>query len=257
MLARSTDGLTYTQTDTWITDQAQAPDVVQSADGTLYAYYSGWVVGDYLNRLAVALSHDQGETWNYKYVQVNDRPNTTKPTHPDVVILEDGTFRLYYSSMTLDNAKGIFYAESTDGFTFEHKGTIVLPRSRNIHNATVMKIQDTWHFWGQINDTADEILHLTSTDGVTFDIYAITSFPVEGEPHIPSNGHWVNDTFYLHLWSPATRNIRMMQTKNGFDWYPVEEPSLAPKIKENFVKDASITRLEDGSSLMLYVTNTP
>ena len=65
-IATSTDGLTYTSTGEIISYQAYEPELIEGANGEILLYYTGWILGDRLNRSAVAIS-DEGKIWVYKY----------------------------------------------------------------------------------------------------------------------------------------------------------------------------------------------
>lgn len=257
MTAISYDGLSYVQTGTWISDQANVPDAVVTENGTIYAYYTGWIVGEYLNTTAVAISNDQGRTWSYKYIQLEDAPSISKPVDPDVVLLEDGTFRMYFTTTLLGGNIGIHYAESTDGTRFVYKGSAWTPRNNGALDSTTVKIGDTWHMWTLSQDGIDKIYHLTSTNGIDFEFYGLTSFPINDLPHMPSNGVWVDDRFHLFLFGPSGDSLVSMWTKNGYDWYPDEGTRLDPYDEEEYVKDPTIVPVGDDQYLMIYVTNTP
>ncbi len=253
MTARSTDGLTYVQTGLWISDQADAPDAVVGADGTIYLYYTGWNVGDRLNTSAVAISKDQGETWTYRYVELTGSDVIGRAVDPDVVLLEDGTFRLFF---TAGNPQGIHYAEGTDGMNFVYKGSIFAQTDDIAINSTTHKIGDTWHMYAVSDDGTERLWHLTSTDGVTFAVYDLTSFPYNNVATMPSNGLWIEDRFHLFLFQ-HDGVIHSMWSKNGFDWYPDQGERLSPIGEETYVKDSALVPLPNGEFLMVYVTNTP
>jgi hypothetical protein len=257
MTAVSQDGLTYTQTRNWITDQANVPDMVMDDNGVIYLYYSGWIVGDRLNVSAVAISQDMGETWTYHYVDVEETINLASPVDPDVVLLEDGTFRLFFTSGGSDGKVGIHYADGVDGITFTYKGPVFIPKEGTAIDSTTQKIGDTWHMWILSNKGLGAIWHLTSNNGTAFSLYDITSFPFDGRNQMVSNGVWVDDKFHLSLFNPTVGTIVSMWTKNGFDWYPSEGVQLSPGQDELYVKDPAILELSDGQYFMVYVTNTP
>ncbi|HLD21119.1 MAG TPA: hypothetical protein VJB64_03415 [Patescibacteria group bacterium] len=252
MTAISYDGLAYTENGTWIADQANVPDAVVK-DGNIYLYYSGWIVGDRLNTTAVAISEDQEQTWTYKYVELENAGPIDRVVDPDIVLLEDGTFRLFF---TAGNPQGIHYAEGADGITFAYKGSIFAQTDDIAIDSTTMKIGDTWHMYALSGEGVNRLWHLTSTDGLSFTVYDLISFPNEGVPSMPSNGIWIDDRFYLFMFA-ADGMIGSMWSKNGFDWYPSEEIHLEPAEDEQYVKDPTVIQLDNGQYLMFYVTNIP
>lgn len=250
MTAISYDGLTYTQNDRWICDQCHVPDAIIK-DGTIYLYYTGWIVGDRINTSAVALSTDEGASWTYRYLDLADSGPIDRIENPDVVLLEDGTFRLFF---TAGNPQGIHYAESSDGISFAYKGVIFEQANDIAIDSTTFKVGDTWHMYALSDAGIDRMWHLTSTDGVTFSVYGLTSFPNDGVVSMPSNGVWIDDRFSLFLFEP-NGIIGSMWSKNGFDWYPSRKTHLTPTEDEAFVKDSTVIPLDNGQYLMFYVTN--
>lgn len=252
MTAISYDGITYTQNDAWIADQANVPDAVMK-DGTIYLYYTGWILGDRINTSAVAISGDLGETWTYKYVELTDSDPIDRVVDPDIVLLEDGTFRLFF---TAGNPQGIHYAEGTDGITFTYKGAIFQQTNDIAIDSTTFKVGDTWHMYALSDEGVSRLWHLTSTDGTTFSVYALTSFPIDQKPAMPANGVWIDDRYHLFM-STDDGSIQSQWSKKGFDWYLQEGTRLEPVDEEAYVMDPTIIALDDGRYLMFYVTNIP
>lgn len=255
--AISYDGLTYISNDVWISAQANVPDAVITPDGDVYLYYSGWMVGDHLNTTAVAISQDNGKTWTYRYVEMENYGDRHHPVDPDVILLSDGTFRMYFTTDGDAKHTGIHYAESLDGITYNYKKGIFIPEDRSALDSTTFKIGNTWHMYALSEKGPDELWYLTSKDGITFELSGLTSFPFNGKSYVPTNGVWVGDKFHLMLFHPTETSIVSMWTKNGSDWYPGEGVRLEPTEDELYVKDPTIVSLPNNQKLMIYVTNTP
>lgn len=253
-LAISTDGFVYTRIDGWISDQAHLPDAMVDDEGRIFLYYTGWIVGSTLDRTAVAISQDDGKTWINKYLTVTGGESYSSPHYADIVKLDDGTFRLFYTAHAIDFVEGIHYAESQDGLNFVYKGSIFTPPGYEAINSTTFKIDNTWHMYAVSEEGPVALWHLTSNDGVTFAVYAKTSFPMDGESVTPANGIWIDDKFHLYV-STATGEIKSWSTKNGYDWYPDDGLRLSPDGDHSLVKDPTIVELEDGRKLMIYVTD--
>jgi len=96
MTAISYDGLTFVPNDGWIVDQAHAPDAIIK-DGKIYLYYSGWLVGKELNKTALAISEDNGQTWTHHHLTFIDKL-VSDALAPDVVLLDDGTIRMFFNA---------------------------------------------------------------------------------------------------------------------------------------------------------------
>lgn len=254
MTAISYDGLAYTPNETWICDQCHAPDAVVK-DGSIFVYYEGWIVGDRVNTSAVAISADRGRTWSYKYLELVGGDSIDRVESPDVVLLDDGTFRLFF---TAGNPQGIHSATSADGITFAYEGPIFAQRDDVAVDSTTFKVDDTWHIYARSKDGVGRLWHLVSTDGLAFSVYALTSFPVDDIPAMPANGVWIDDRFHLFLSVPE-KGVVSMWSKNGFDWYPSETSPWTDAFAQDqaLAEDAAVVSLEDGTYLMVYSTIIP
>lgn len=253
MTARSSDGLTYVQNGSWVCDQCHAPDAVIK-NGTIYLYYTGWILGERINTSAVAISKDNGTSWTYKYLELEGGGTIDRVVDPDVVLLEDGTFRLFF---TAGNPQGIHYAESPDGISFTYKGVTFAQTDDIAEEPTAWKIADTWQMYAQSRTGAGRLWHLTGSNGLDFSVYDLTSFPIRGDAWTPANGIWLGDRMYLFLSHKEQPNLESMWSKNGFDWYPSGLTHIAPDGDEEYVRDPAVVELDDGRYLMFYVTQIP
>jgi hypothetical protein len=249
--AISYDGRTYIQNDSWICDQCHTPDVVVK-NGVIYLYYTGWTVGDRVHTTALAISSDQGQTWIYKYVELVGNDISERFFSPDVILLDDGSFRLFFTG---GQPRSIHFADSTDGITFTYKGALFSPQGDVAIDSTTFRVGDTWHMYALSDEGVNRIWHLTSQDATTFSVYGLTSFPIDGEPLLPSDGLWVDDRFFLFL-SGMNETLESMWTKNGLDWYPSDDPSLRSEDGQD-IQDPTVADLGNGHSLMFFVSSIP
>lgn len=255
MTAVSYDGLEYLPTeDGWITDQGNVPDLIEK-DGSIYLYYTGWIIGGELNKTAVAISENNGSTWALKHIAIENLPKLAPPADPDVVLLEDGTVRLYFTSGT-GLATGIYYAESQDGINFEYKGEAVVPADTKILDSTTFLIDDTWHMYVMADESIETLWHLISDDGIAWEISEITSFRIDGVPQMPSNGIWIDDSYHLFMFNPVSGEVRSQSTTDGYNWAVDEGVRIGPLSDGRIVKDPAILSL-DNLHLMVYVTTIP
>ena len=253
MTAISYDGVAFIQNDQWVCDQCHAPDAMRK-DGNLYLYYSGHTIGDRVDTTAVAISQDEGKTWVYRYVELEGNSISGRFSRPDVVLLEDGTFRLFFTG---GQPVSIHYAESTDGITFTYKGILFSQSQDKAQDSTTMRIGETWHMYAQSEDGISRLWHLTGADSLALTVYDLTSFPNDGVLSAPSNGFWKDDRFTLFMSDKISGTIGSMWSKDGFDWYPSGQTNLTPTQDEASVEDAAVVDLGDGRYLMFYVTNIP
>lgn len=254
--AISYDGLTFIQTDQIIGGQMNVPDIIEK-DGTLYLYFTGQTLGERANETAVAISQDQGETWAYKYLEFETHKEVLlKVVDPDVVLLEDGTIRMYFTGTHTETEPGIHFADSTDGIHFTYQAPIFQPVGATILDSTTFKIEDTWHMFAMKDSDLQQQFHLESTDGINFDMTAITSFVYEGTPHMPANGYWLDDKYHMFMFNPADGAIRSMWTKDAISWYPNPNIALEADAQEaeEYVADPAVIQIDD-TYLMFYVTN--
>jgi hypothetical protein len=253
--AVSYDGLNYIQNDMFTAGQFNVPDAIVRENGDIYLYMTGQTVGERFNETAVAISTDQGETWVYKYIDIiNDYPLATSPVDPDVVLLDDGTIRMYFTGSAGRNNIGIYYADSTDGLNFTYEGSIYIPSIGDALDSTTFKLGDTWHMYIMKDYDLSQQYYLQSTDGIEFELHSITSFSYEGTPHMPANGIMIDDKYHMFMFEPEEGVMRSMWTKDAISWYPNESTALEPSETEEYVKDPTIIDLGD-THLMFYVTN--
>lgn len=73
LTAASTDGEHFTATGKILTDQANVPDIIVEDDGTLRVYYVGQSIEEGKEEsTAVAISQDNGESWEFNTLTFKD-----------------------------------------------------------------------------------------------------------------------------------------------------------------------------------------
>ena len=255
-IARSSDGLSFTKKDTYLTDQADVSDLVVDDKGWVYAYYVGWTMGDETNKIGVAISFDDGEHWVYKYVNIDGAEGKIPPVDPDVVILQDGTFRLYVTYSSEEGAGPYtYYAEGTNGVDFQLKGKAFGDNGAMVFDPSVVKIGNTWHLYAWD-------LHGTSTDGTLFtpekQLKLSTS---DGHGVIISNVIPVSGGYRAYCYDPMTmQSIYSFFSRDGDNWSEEEGTRIdleEGELESQMVKEAAVVRLKNGSYLMLYSTKIP
>ncbi len=263
LFATSTDGLTWTRTDQLITDQANVPSVVVK-DGRIFVYFVTWAE-ELRNQIAVAISTDGGKSWVFKEIIITGRQGN--PTDPDVVLLSDGTFRLYFTSQIPDVSEiQTFSAMSDDGITFTlEEGTRISSAEdgANVVNVKVMDLGGTLHLYGLNEYGPDGLYHATSTDGLTF-----TKQDTIEEKMILSSAIALDEGYrfygFRHTGSKDAKysfEIDSWTSEDGFTWAQDEGTRLTvdgtSAMEKNFVKDPAVVQLEDGTYMMFYITAIP
>jgi hypothetical protein len=263
-IATSSDGFTFIPTGNILTDQANVPDAVVTTDGKIFVYYTGSGIRTHEENLAVAISEDNGKTWTYHLPTLSKFTNFKAPADPDVVLLEDGTFRMYYTSdfggSPLD--LGIRYADSDDGLAFTYKG-IALNPSINVIDSTTFFLNGEW-IMVVLDHKEPRQYRATSTDGITFtledDTLDITTN--DGGEYILSNPIPSQTPLtLLGFGDPQHNALRAFSTEDGRTWTPSTAPSLEPTASAlnsgTYLQDVTIAQISDGSYLLFYVTDIP
>lgn len=258
MTATSRDGLTFTKTNEIITDQANVPDMVMTDDGTLYLYFSGWTVGARKNSMGVAVSTDQGATWTFQNVDIAGEYDMSHSGDPDVVLLADGTFRLYSTFATPGTrTQAIFYSEGTDGVHFTYRGIAFQADPPALDSNTYL-IDDTWHMMTLSGETMMSY-EATSADGKSFAESTRKQYAVSGENMVMSNVLPTADGYRMYGFTRT--DIRSFSSKDGAAW--TAEPGVrlaldtSGGLESAYVKDPAVIKLSDGTYLMVYVTQIP
>jgi hypothetical protein len=158
-----------------------------------YLYYIGWSLRmdvPYHNNLGLAISVDNGETWE----KVSKGPVlSTSYKEPGYIgtvsiLIENGLWRMWYLSCLnwIESENGmeptydIKYATSTNGIDWEPTGIICIPLDGDeggISSARVLKINNEYQMWYSIRNKLDyrdniknsyRIKKSTSNDGISW-----------------------------------------------------------------------------------------
>jgi hypothetical protein len=265
LTATSTDGLTFTRTNIVVTDQARSPNLVVAAD-TLYLYFST-AAGNLHGSLAVAISSDQGKTWIFKHVEVKDGAQICHPFTPDVRLLTDGRFRLSFNE---NRSPSVYYANSPDGIHFTKAGTVMPGPARYgslMTGSLTIRIGEVWHTY--LRDANSDLFGLVS-HGVSIDGEA---FQFAAEPRIiaisypnssyPTSAVDLGAGLMRFYGSPsqASGGVLSFLTRDGVRFEPEPGVRLALDstngLEKNFVKDAAVVKLADGTYFMVYMAGIP
>src|ERR1017187_5560047 len=266
LAATSTDGLTFTRTNNIITDQARSPNLVV-ANGMLYLYYIT-AVGNRQGTLAVAISSDQGKTWIFKQAEVRNGGRLILPYAPDIRILENGRFRLYFNDAR--QVPRIVYADGEDGIHFTWAGTLYMRPGRYgslMIGSLLVAVCGGWHtYLRDVNaDFFGVVSHGFSSDGDSFSFSSDPriSFSNGKEPCHPTSAVSLENGRSRFYGSPnqVPGGVRSFVTSDGIEFEPEAGIRLAPdsrsELEKDLVKDAAVVKLSDGSYFMVYVTNIP
>lgn len=260
LTATSTDGVHFTATGAILTDQGNVPDIIVDPDGTIRVYYIGQSIEEGKEEnTVVALSRDDGTTWEFKKLTFIDLPQPRDPSDPDVVLLEDGTYRMYYTSSIPGDVLGIVYAESPDGITFTYGGVSLQNTTGDAIDSSTTLFGDTWYMT-VLQEKVDGQLYATSTDGYTFTLGEDSMLTLPGNRYVASNAMIEGDTLRMFAFSLAEKDIRSFTTSDFLNWTADDvalDGDAAATLGSNYIQDSSVGMLADGTYFMVYVSEIP
>jgi hypothetical protein len=169
------------------------PTDIITHNGKKYLYYIGWSLRQdvpYHNNLGLAISEDNGNTWN-KFSKGPIFHTTHKePGYIGTVeiLIENNQWKMWYLSCSewieinekIEPIYDIKYATSVNGFDWEPTGIVSIPLEKNeggISSCRVMKNNGFYKMWYSIRDKTnyrEDINHsyriktATSVDGINW-----------------------------------------------------------------------------------------
>lgn len=261
LIATSSDGITFTPSGVRLTAQGNVPDMVVASDGTIFAYYIGQSISQNDEDTVVAKSVDNGATWTYHFLTFNNLPSPRQPGDPDVVLLPDGTFRMFYTDSVDEALIGIRYADSTDGMTFTYGG-IALNAGIPVADSTTFFQNGTWTML--VIDHSPDFLFkqykATSTDGKTF-TYVGEVGDVVGPTgtYFLSNPLIEHDDLRMIGFGGDNQTLESFSSPDTITWTSDPTPILSASPLSlqggTYLQDSSVAKLANGTYLLLYVTD--
>ncbi|MEK6921533.1 MAG: exo-alpha-sialidase [Nanoarchaeota archaeon] len=253
-LATSDDSTTWEKTGLVLADQADVPSLVYGSDGTLFLYYVTWAK-EVTNKIVVAVSEDNGESWAFKKVDLPTQSGWSSIVDPAVVLLDDGTLRMY---ATLDKGEGdgpgTHSFISDDGINFEIEDGVRFDAKNPVLDPNIILIDNTWHLYA--GGEGSKNYHATSSDGLEFEQEDTISL----DSIMFSNGIAVDGGARYYGFEFAVDDaIYSMFSEDGSDW-EVEKAVLELEesdVETRAIKDSSVIQLKNKSYLMVYVTGIP
>jgi hypothetical protein len=262
MIATSNDGLTWTRTNRILSDQADVPDAISDARGWIFVYYVTWAEA-VRNRIVVAVSPDNGVSWSYKRVNIANVPEGWAPqVDPDVMLLDNGNFRLYFTSDP-DGAgptkPRTYSAISSDGLNFTLEGGVRFAvEEQEVLDPTLLKVDEVWHYFaGGVGEGVN--YHATSVDGLNF----TRTSDVQIDRLMFANGIAVPGGYRFYCFdveSPPTHSIWSIFSTDGETWEverKILDVNVATGFESVFVRDPAVLRILDGTYMMFYTTRIP
>ncbi|WP_169728894.1 Ig-like domain-containing protein [Desulfatirhabdium butyrativorans] len=174
LAATSDDGIHWNRTNLVLADQASVADGLVLPSGRILIYFviGAKIVGGVqqpANDIVVAVSDNKGISWVYKDVAFSGIPQkATKPVDPNVVLMDDGTIRMF---VTIDpDQEGTempqtYSALSSDGgFTFAVEGKRFSVAGTPLLDPENFRFSSTdWRIW--TGGIPGKNIYATSVDG--------------------------------------------------------------------------------------------
>ncbi|MBL9016036.1 MAG: hypothetical protein JNL83_17745 [Myxococcales bacterium] len=257
--AVSSDGIVWTRLPDTIADQAATPSLVRAPGGPPMLYMTAHQATGVQDGTTVAIGTADGTSWTHCAIERVGFPPGLGGSDPDVVLADDGTYRLYITGGVNGGRIGIHHADSPDGVVWTYGG-VSFERSTSILDSMTFRSGATWHQYA-LDGTSIAMVHGTSADGRTFTFADVSERRLGGAPHVLSQAALVEGAMRLYGFGPLGREIRSFTTDDGSTL--VEDPRLllalegARAEESGFVKDPAVTGLADGTYLMVYSTVIP
>lgn len=266
-LARSPDGLRFTPVKQDFLRNAASPDLERISDGTLLAVFDyRWDGDTEKTRIGSATSTDGGRSWSpVKRIRITDRTGSpVNARHADVLPLSDGRVRLYFTDdapktrraadgkppaacmirSAIARDGGRYRVEPDTGLRF-----LDLPDA----SASTVEFKSRTHLYlspasaagsGKGAKMDKSVRHAIARDGRRFARVA----PIDVKQVLAIRGIVVLDD-RLRAYVTSEKGVRSMISDDGMKW------ELEPGIRLPHASDPAVTRLKDGSYLMLFVSS--
>ncbi len=258
LTATSTDGITFTRTNKVVSDQANVPSVVSTADGTIYLYYTGSGIEANKDTTAVAISTDSGSSWVYKKLVISALDTVPTPSDPDITLTSDGTFHAFLTQ-GVGNLPAIRWATSTNGIDFTKGGMALTHAKSPMDSQTFRDTDGTW-WMHTLQQQGEALLRAKSTDGQTF------TFIEEATPRIGNFNYFIscalreNNTWRLFAFNPGEGVIKTFKFTPPSTLVAEDGMRLgngAAPLESKVIKDPAVTKLSNGTYFMAYATKIP
>ncbi|NBV14646.1 MAG: T9SS C-terminal target domain-containing protein [Sphingobacteriia bacterium] len=253
-IATSSDGITFS-TPTIFQDSAGVPSVVAWKGDTLVCVFQGFkapIGSSTWDRVSVKFSYDKGITWtaSQPIVMQNFPTAYQRPFDPTLVVLNQDSLRLYYSSSNgiptfgADSIINTYSAISTDGihYTFEANPRVDEPISKVIDPA-VIYYNNSYHYLAPAGSPAQGAFHYVSGDGLDFSkVLDIGS----DNQHNWTGNYMVNSPAELRFYGCGSNTIWYNSSSNGGVWNGYVPTNIIGG-------DPSVVKTDSQQYIMIYV----
>ena len=217
-ILRSRDGLTFSESKVFV-ERGGVPCLAQDKSGRLIAVFQ-WFPMDRredFDKIGVVFSEDGGKNWTApRAIEITGQPaELERAFDPTLVSLDDGKFRLYFTSKPGADNTAIYSAVSGDAvrFTFE-PGQRFAAAEENVVDCSVAKLGDAWQLFAPLPRHAGRAYHATSKDGLKF----------ERQPDVSAevNGTWIGNVINtgesLRFYGSGRGGVWSASSRDGVNW---------------------------------------
>ncbi|MBI4612229.1 MAG: exo-alpha-sialidase [Planctomycetes bacterium] len=171
------------------------PTLIADRSGRLVALFQWFPEDreDAFDRVAVSFSEDSAKSWSDpRPIVIDEFPRELlRPCDPTVVELQDGRFRLYFTSATKgarwpskdprEAVPGIYSAISEDAIRWRFEpGVRLAVEGEPVIDCAAARLGKTWHLYSPVQDVEGRAYHAVSEDGLAFERRPDVSLPVRG-----------------------------------------------------------------------------
>lgn len=263
--ATSTDGVHWSRLAAPIADQVATPTLARTADGRPLLYVTAHKVDGAKDGTAVAIGSADGRTWTHCDIARVGFPGGLLGADPDIVARPGGGYRLFVTGSVGAPGPGtprlgVHWADSEDGLTFTYGGVAFERAEGSVVDSMTFVHDGVWHMYTLQPETI-RMAHGTSTDGKSFTWVGEAEQRIGTEPYVLSHQAEVAGAPRIFGFGPRGEVIRAFDVGAGAALSGDPTPLLGLADGDGgdlqFVKDPAVTRLTDGSYLMVYATALP
>ena len=254
LLLFTTDTLGDLGTSSTLIERAGVPSLVQRTDGSLLAAFQWFPSDDALgfDHAAVISSADGGATWtDPEPIVMEGLPDGyQRPFDPTLVVREDGTLFLYFTTSTEpvpgpDQSTMIGVASSTDGVHYTYIGQAFSQDGVSLYDSAVISWNGSWYIGNPRTQEAGQYRG-TSTDGLTF-----TRGTDVSTTGLNWTGNFTNvdgTAYFFGTSSSGTRSTAWYATSSDMETWS-DPVSLGVQMG-----DPAAVRLDDGTWIVIGVS---
>ncbi|MBM4313766.1 MAG: hypothetical protein FJ122_07570 [Deltaproteobacteria bacterium] len=246
ILCSSSNGSAWSNFRT-IVNQGGVPCLARTISGRIAAVFQ-WFPFDKpeaFDKVAVSFSDNYGISWSSpQTIQLQNVPsNYMRPFDPTIVVLDDGRYRLYFTSNTgQGSANGFYSAISSDGVNYTWESGARFAPSGGSVDCAVTIFNGQFHLTSPIGAPNQGAYHAVSDDGLTFS--RLTDIPSSGNCNWTGNLITIGTMMRFYGTSPT--GIWFSESTNGSTW---TQP-ISTGVQGG---DPGIAMIPGGGWLMLYV----